>query len=561
MTSSVRPVRFGWKLGCFRGRLWGWVWLSFTGYYLAPLATGWMLKLVFDELEKRGSIAKLLVAIGVTESVSWVLFALSVWLVIRWWVAANTLMRTNMLRAQTISGGPKAATLPSSPSEAITRFHEDTRDAVLWTDSWLDGAGIVAYGVGALIIMSTISEGAALVVLIPLAVVTLITRLLTPRLYAARAADRSAASTVNSFLGEMFAGMIAFRLAGREDAAVSRLEQHTYRRRRTAVRDTVLRQAIEGISSSTSDVTIGLTLLVLVPSMRNGDLSAGDLALFVAYSVRLGLVPRYVARIITSREQAIVSYERMGEMVAPDRIDDLLEYCPVTIEKRDIMLVREPDPDRHRLERLELSGLTSLHPSTGGGVSDIDLSIRGGSFIVVTGEVGAGKSTLLRAIAGIDRLNDGSISWNGLMVEDVAAWMVPPNSAYLPQVPRLFSESLAANIALGRDELPLDDIIALTTLDQDLAQMPDGAATRVGARGMRLSGGQAQRVAAARSLLTMPELLLIDDVSSALDVATELDLWNRLREQGRSTVIAVSHRQLAFDLADEVITMRDGRIS
>ncbi|MGZ0219510.1 MAG: ABC transporter ATP-binding protein, partial [Acidimicrobiales bacterium] len=72
---------------------------------------------------------------------------------------------------------------------------------------------------------------------------------------------------------------------------------------------------------------------------------------------------------------------------------------------------------------------------------------------------------------------------------------------------------------------------------------------------------QAQRVAAARSLLTMPELLLIDDVSSALDVATELDLWNRLREQGRSTVIAVSHRQLAFDLADEVITMRDGRIS
>lgn len=561
MTSSVQPVRFGWKLGCFRGRLWGWVWLSFTGYYLAPLVTGWLLKLVFDELEESGSITKLLVAIGVAESVSWVLFALSVWLVIRWWVAANTLMRTNMLRAQTISGGAKAATLPASPSEAITRFHEDTRDAVLWTDSWLDGAGILAYGVGALIVMSTISAGAALVVLVPLTIVTLITRLLTPRLYAARAADRRAASTVNSFLGEMFAGMLAFRLAGREEAAVSRLEQHTFRRRRTAVRDTVLRQAIEGISSSTSDVTIGLTLLVLVPSMRNGTLSAGDVALFVAYSVRLGLVPRYVARIITSREQAIVSYERMGEMVAPDRIDDLLEHCPVTIEKRDVMLVREPDPDRHTLERLELSGVTSLHPSTGGGVSDIDLSIRGGSFIVVTGEVGAGKSTLLRAIAGIDRLNAGSISWNGLMVEDVAAWMVPPNSAYLPQVPRLFSESLSANISLGRDEHSLDDVIALTTLDQDLAQMPDGAATRVGARGLRLSGGQAQRVAAARSLLTTPELLLIDDVSSALDVATELDLWNRLREQGRSTIIAVSHRQLAFDLADEVITMRDGRIT
>ena len=90
--------------------------------------------------------------------------------------------------------------------------------------------------------------------------------------------------------------------------------------------------------------------------------------------------------------------------------------------------------------------------------------------------------------------------------------------------------------------------------------MPEGIDTRVGARGLRLSGGQAQRVAAARSLLTSPELLLIDDVSSALDVATELELWGRLRALGRSTVIAVSHRQLAFDLADEVITLRDGRI-
>ena len=91
--------------------------------------------------------------------------------------------------------------------------------------------------------------------------------------------------------------------------------------------------------------------------------------------------------------------------------------------------------------------------------------------------------------------------------------------------------------------------------------MPDGTATTVGSRGLRLSGGQAQRVATARSLLTQPELLVVDDLSSALDVATERDLWARLSVEGTSTVIAVSHRQFVIDQADQVITLEGGRIA
>lgn len=560
MSDRVRPDVFAWRTGVFRPRLWAFTWVTWAAFFLSPLITGWLLKLVFDELERSGSISGLLVGLGLAESASWIIFALAIWLVIRWWVAVSTMVRTNMLHAQTVSGGPKAARLPMSPSEAITRFHDDTRDTVIWADSWLDGSGTLIYGIGALIIMATIDVGAALVALVPLVVVTVITRKLTPRLYAARDADRRAAATVNSYLGEMFAGMLAFRLAGREGAAVARLEQHTSHRRRTAVRDTVLQQAIDGMSSSTSDVSIGLTLLVLVPSMRDGTLSVGDLALFVAYSVQLGRVPRFAARLITAREQAIVAYERMGEMVPPGRIEDLIEPCEVTIEPRDTMRVREPDPDRVPLRQLDVRELTFIHPDTGGGIHSIDLSVPRGAFVVVTGEVGAGKSTLLRALAGLERADGGSILWNGVEIGDVASWMVPPQSAYLPQVPRLFSESIAANVRLGRDHLPLEDVLELTTLTSDLAEMPDGVATRVGARGLRLSGGQAQRVATARSLIAAPELLLVDDVSSALDVATELRLWSGLRAQAQSTIIAVSHRQLAFDLADDVITLRAGRI-
>jgi len=557
--SSLRPFAFGWRVGAFRGRLWLAAWIGWTVHFLLPLLTGWLLKLVFDRLGSDESITGLLVAIGVTEFVGWIVFAFSIWVVVRWWVAGLTLMRTNMLLAQTVSGGPRAATLPSSPGEAIARFHTDTRDAVLWTDSWLDGTASIAFGIGALVIMSTISLSAAMVALIPIAFVSLVTRYLTPRLYAVRAADRAANSQVTAFLGEAFAGQLAFRLAGREEAALTRLEHHTERRRRTAVRDMVLQQTIDGMSTSTTDVTIGLTLLALVPAVQSGDFTVGDLALFVAYAIELGTVPRFLARLISAREQAIVSYGRMGEVVADGRVQDLFADCEVTIEPGDRMREREPDPPRMPLERLEVRDLTATYPSSDAGIRDISFDVPAGSFTVITGGVGSGKSTLLRALVGLEP-STGTVSWNGRDIDDVAAWFVPPNAAHLPQIPQLFSESLAANITLGRSDQRLDTVLEQTSLTQDLREMPQGTATTVGSRGLRLSGGQAQRVATARSLLTQPELLVVDDLSSALDVATERDLWTRLTEEGRSTVIAVSHRQFVIDRADQVITLDGGRV-
>lgn len=558
---EIRPVSFGWMTGTFRSRLWLWSWISWTAFFLFPLWTGWILKLAFDALSDSASITRYLVVLGVSEAVRWVVFAFAIWVVVRWWIAALTLLRTNMLHAQTVSGGPSAATLPDSPSEAISRFSDDARDTVLWTDSWLDGLGYLAYAAGALTIMSTIDARAAFVVLVPLTIVTVVTRLLTPRLYAARSADRQATGRVTSFLGETFTGMLAFRLAGKEEAAVRRLEGYTSVRRRTAVRDTVLQQTIDGISSSTADVTIGLMLLVLVPAVRSGDFSVGDLALFVAYSTQLGELPRYVARIITSREQAIVSYGRMGEMVAPGRVGDVLAERPITIEPSDEMLTRDPDPERVPLRRLRARSLTVRYSSSGEGITDVDLDIERGTFNVITGPVGAGKSTLLRALVGLIPLDEGELWWNEHRIDDLAAWFVPPNAAHLPQIPRLFSESLVDNIALGRSADDLGDILELTTLDRDLDEMPDGLATTVGARGLRLSGGQAQRVATARSLLTHPELLVVDDLSSALDVGTERELWDRLSRLGSTTVIAISQRQLALDRADQVITMEKGRVT
>jgi ATP-binding cassette subfamily B protein len=206
-------------------------------------------------------------------------------------------------------------------------------------------------------------------------------------------------------------------------------------------------------------------------------------------------------------------------------------------------------------------GLSARYPS-GAGVHDVDLSFTRGSFTVVTGPVGSGKSTLLRAILGLayDADVTGQVRWNGRVVADRSAFLTPPNAAFLPQVPQLISDSVADNITLGTvPDHALQLSLELADVATDIAEMPAGVDTLIGPRGLRLSGGQRQRVATARALVHSPELVVLDDLSSALDVETELTLWANLAAAGM-TVLAVSHRAVAFDRADQVLTMASGTL-
>jgi ATP-binding cassette subfamily B protein len=215
-----------------------------------------------------------------------------------------------------------------------------------------------------------------------------------------------------------------------------------------------------------------------------------------------------------------------------------------------------------RLLRLDARGLTVRHPRSGRGIDAIDLSLPRGSLTVVTGRIGSGKTTLLRALLGLLPVDDGEIRWNDQVVDDAAAFFVPPRAAYTAQVPRLFSETLKENILLGLPEDPTTLEVALhgAVLEHDLLSLDDGLETAVGTRGVKLSGGQVQRTAAARMLVRNAELLVIDDLSSALDVETERLLWQRLFDGREVTCLAVSHRRAALRRADHIIVLKDGRI-
>jgi ATP-binding cassette subfamily B protein len=191
----------------------------------------------------------------------------------------------------------------------------------------------------------------------------------------------------------------------------------------------------------------------------------------------------------------------------------------------------------------------------------VDLQLERGSFTVITGRIGSGKTTLLRALLGLLPAQAGEICWNGRLVQDPASFFRPPRCGYVPQVPRLFSDSLEHNILLGlvARESELSQAIHQAVLESDLAGLENGLATLVGPRGVRLSGGQVQRVAAARAFVRQAELLVFDDVSSALDAETEAVLWERLDEQRDKTCLVVSHRHVALERADHILVLDEGR--
>jgi ATP-binding cassette subfamily B protein len=222
--------------------------------------------------------------------------------------------------------------------------------------------------------------------------------------------------------------------------------------------------------------------------------------------------------------------------------------------------VETPVTPRPELDVLRAEGLTVRHPGSGRGIDGVDLVVRRGELVVVTGPVGAGKTTLLRALLGLVAADRGAVRWNGAVVADPSTVLVPPRAAYLPQVPRLFSESLADTVLLGLPAEGLEHALWLTCLDEDLARLPAGAATTIGPRGLRLSGGQIQRAAAARALVRQPDLLVVDDLSSALDIETEARLWDRVAGGGFDTALLVSHRPHVLDRADRVVVLDAGRV-
>ena len=509
----------------------------------------------------------LLVAIAIGRAAA-IFGDVAVYFTFRYNVAA--LLRKNLF--EHILRQPGARPVPASPGEAISRFRDDVDEVAFFMAESLILVGFGFFALVAVIVMMRINPRITLVVFMPLVVVVAAANLAMKKIEKYRTAHREATGGVTDFIGELLGSVQAIKVATAEERVVARFRRLNETRRRAALKDRLFNVLLDSLFRNTVNLGIGAILLLAAEEMRAGSFTVGDFALFVYY---LGFVTDFTALIGVRwawYKQTGVSFQRLARLMAGAPPEKLVEHGMVYMSGELPPLPYEPKTEVHRLQRLEARGLSYCYPDSTRGVHDVDLCLERGSFTVVTGRIGSGKTTLLRALLGLLPATAGEIRWNGRPVplDDAATFFVPPRSAYAAQAPVLFGESLRDNILMGlpEDRVDLQGAIWLAVMERDVAGLEAGLDTVVGAEGVKLSGGQRQRTAAARMFVRDPELLVFDDLSSALDVETERALWERVfarsrRDQGAGrdlTCLVVSHRRPALRRADQIILLKDGRV-
>lgn len=605
---KLTSAPFLWRLIRYRPWLYLWdigAWITIS---LAELLPGLLAKAFFDALAGHapfGWNVWTIVALVGAAALFYIVAILDGAVVdIRHRFTMSALLRHNLLA--TLLARPGAQALPGAVGEVINTFRDDA-EAVEDTISWLvDQVSILLFALTAVAIMLSINVQIALFTLLPLAAIVITARIARARIEQYRTASRAATEQVAGALGEIFGAVQAIQVATAEAHVLGHFRHLNEERQRMMVRDRVFERVLDSVYGNIGALGTGLILLLTARVLRDDSFSVGDFALFV---YNLGMLTEFMrgfGNFLAHYQQAGVSLERMVALLQGAPATTLVAHQPLYLgggEDQQIADNRATGQPIAALRELEVKGLTYhyLHrehrledgvmENAVHGIENISFRVPRGSFTVITGRIGAGKTTLLRTLLGLLPKQSGEICWNGEPVTEPAAFFIPPRSAYTPQAPQLTSASLQDNLLLGQPLMDgeLERAIYQAVLEQDLAAMPAGLATVVGPKGVRLSGGQVQRAAAARMFVRGgpqgAELIVVDDLSSALDVNTEQTLWDRLfqwqnaeckwpigplaqdaqaashKRQAAITCLVVSHRRPALRRADQIILLKDGRVA
>lgn len=472
---------------------------------------------------------------------------------------AEALLRKNLF--ETILHRPGARALPSSPGEAISRFREDVNEVAFFMAESLILIGFGSFAVAAVVVMLQIDPRITLLVLLPFLVVIVASNLGMRGYQKNREANRKATGDVTGFIGELFGAVQAVKVADAEAPVLRHYAEINEERRQAALKDRLFSELLNSVYQNASNLGTGLILLLIGNSMATGKFTVGDFALFVYYLGWFSGFTGLFGEKIAWYRQVGVSIKRLAELLADTPASRMVQHGTIYLQGELPNVPFHSKNAADSLDRLEARGLSFHYPGSEGGIDGVSLTLERGSFTVITGRVGSGKTTLLRTLLGLLPREAGEVYWNGEPVRESAVFFTPPRSAYTSQVPMLFSETLKDNILMGlpEDQVGLAEAVRLAVMEEDLAELENGLETMVGAKGVKISGGQRQRTAAARMFVRNAELLVFDDISSALDVKTEQALWERVFDQ-QYTCLVVSHRKPALCRADHIIVMKNGRI-
>lgn len=461
----------------------------------------------------------------------------------------NTLRRSLLAR---ILQMPAVRALRGSPGEVVSRFRDDINEMGHVIFQLNDIIALTGFAVIAFVIMYGIAPQATLVIAAPLILIVFAARFAYAKIYFYRQERRRATGRVVGFIGETYGAVQAVQVAGAEKHVLDHFAQLNKAREQATLREVLFDGLLDALYRNATTFGTAIMMLMVHEQASSGEFQAGDVAFFV-YS--LGMISDLLGELgifIGRQQQMRVSIQRLENIAHGQSMRQM--FADTHLPTYQTL---------PQLQQLDIENLTVTWSDGGVGVQQVNLQVTPGRMVVVTGPVGAGKTTLLRGLMGMLPNTTGTIRWNGEVVNAPDTLFVPPAVAYTSQVPRLFSDSLQENIVQGRYmvEPSLDAAIHGAVFEYDVAQFDQGVQTMVGARGVRLSGGQIQRAAFARMLYDRPQLWCIDDISSALDVETEKILWQRFAQiRADVACIVISHRPQVMQMADEVIVLHEGQV-
>jgi len=337
---------------------------------------------------------------------------------------------------------------------------------------------------------------------------------------------------------------------GNEGHEARRFEDSLARYERASIRSKVTLSLLN--VGQAAIIALGLTVIMVMAGhgVVAKEMTVGDFVLVNTYLIQLYIPLNFLGFVYREMRQSLIDLEDMFRLLKVDQeIEDSQGAKPLIVNGGEVVF-----------ERVSF-GYDSRRPI----LKDVSVMVPPGKTVAIVGPSGAGKSTISRLLFRFYDVSSGRLAIDGQDVRDVTQASLRAAIGIVPQDTVLFNDTIYYNIAYGRPDSTRKEVEAaasLARIHDFVMALPDGYKAMVGERGLKLSGGEKQRVAIARTILKDPKILVFDEATSALDSKTEQEIQASLREvSANRTTLVIAHRLSTVVDADEIIVLDEGRIA